>query len=89
MADFEEMKRRVAELEKENARLRGLKILKREDIKAVMGDFKGHPVLKFEGPFRPFTLGLKKSWIVLQKLDDLKAFVDKHKEELANAADVD
>ena len=89
MADFETMRKRLEELEKENARLKGQRILKKADIKAVVGSFKGHPVIKFEGPFKPFTLGLKKSWIVLQKLDDIRAFVEQNKEQLASAADLE
>jgi hypothetical protein len=87
--DVEAMRRRLEELEKENARLRGQKIIKKDQIHAVVGDFKGHPVLKFEGPFKPFTLGLRKSWIVLQMLPEMQAFVDRYKDQLASAADVD
>jgi hypothetical protein len=85
--NYDEMKRRLEELERENARLKGEKIIKPEDIQTITGVFQGHPVLKFEGPFRPFTLGLRKSWIVIQKIDDIRRFVELNKHQLPHSSD--
>jgi hypothetical protein len=46
---------------------------------------KGHPVITFSGAFRPFTLGVRKASIVLEKLAELKHFVENNKRHLGTA----
>jgi hypothetical protein len=81
--------RRLEELEKENLRLRkfvgsGAGEKKTETVVSL---FKGHPVITFTGPFRPFTLGIRKASIVLEKLEDVKHFVENNKKHLKSGKD--
>ena len=84
MNENEKLQNRLRELERENARLRkksgDQKITARED------DYKGHPILTFEGPFRAFSLGLKKLRAVIACPDQVKAFLNKHANKTANEA---
>jgi len=62
---------KIRELEEEIERLKGQIVVKEED-------FKGHPVLRFTGSFRPFTLGLSKCNVILKSIDKIKDFVEKY-----------
>ena len=44
----------------------------------TLGEYKGHPVVKFEGGFRPFNLGFGKIRAVLSMADELKAMMEEH-----------
>ena len=76
MTENEKLLKRLRDLERENARLRqkagDQKITAREE------DYKGHPILTFEGPFRPFSLGLKKLRAVAACPGEVQAFLSKH-----------
>lgn len=67
------MSKTVAQLE---AELREARL--REGDTVVEGDYKGHPTLTFEGAGKPFSLGIGKLRRVVTKIDDVKAFVEKH-----------
>ena len=44
----------------------------------TLSEYKGHPVVKFEGNFRPFNLGFGKIRAVLEMADRLKKVMDEH-----------
>ena len=47
-------------------------------------EYKGHPMLELrwhENDERPFRFGISKSKLILECLDDIKAFVDENTEE--------
>ncbi len=72
MSDQEDIKdERIKKLEEEIARLKG-QIVVTEEI------FRGHPVLRFTGSFRPFSLGLSKSKAILKSIDQIRRFVEKY-----------
>ena len=76
----EDLIRKIKQLEEENARLkqsspRPVAVTCRE------GDYKGNPVLTFEGPFRPFSLGLKKLRVVKECGKQVETFLKKHEGE--------
>lgn len=80
--------RRIQDLERENERLK--KIVSGSPVKETtthVSMYKGHPVITFSGAFRPFTIGLRKASILLEKLDDVKHFVDNNKKHLKTATD--
>ena len=59
-SDEEAILRRLRELEVENARLRGVAKEKLVKLVVTEGEYKGHPILTFDGSVRRFTLGLTK-----------------------------
>jgi len=72
---------KIKELEEENARLRqGPK--RAETVTCREGEYKGNPVLTFEGPFRPFSLGLKKLRVVKECGKQVETFLKKHEGEI-------
>jgi len=83
-----EILRRLKDLERENARLK--KIVSGNPVKEItthVSMYKGHPVITFSGPFRPFTIGIRKASLLLERLDDVKHFVDNNKKHLKTATD--
>lgn len=80
--------RRLKDLERENERLK--KIVSGNPVKETtthVSMYKGHPVITFSGAFRPFTIGIRKASVVLEKLEDVKHFVDNNKKHLKTATD--
>lgn len=71
MGDVENKDEKIKRLEEEVARLRGQLVVTEEE-------FRGHPVLRFTGAFRPFTLGLSKCRTILKSLDTIRSFVEKY-----------
>ena len=71
MSGTEEKDDKIRRLEEEVARLKGQIVVTEED-------FRGHPVLRFTGAFRPFTLGLSKCRTILKTIDKIQSFVAKH-----------
>jgi hypothetical protein len=71
MSDMENKDEKIKKLEVEVARLRGQIVVTEEE-------YRGHPVLRFSGAFRPFTLGLSKSKAILKSIDRIKSFVEKY-----------
>jgi hypothetical protein len=83
--------RRLDELEKENLRLRQLvgPSAGPKKTETYIASFKGHPTITFTGAFRPFTLGLRKASVVLEKIDDLKHFFENNQHHLKSGDDPD
>jgi hypothetical protein len=71
MSDIEEKDEKIRKLEEEVARLKGQIVVTEEE-------YRGYPVLRFTGAFRPFTLGLSKCRAILKTLDTIQSFVEKH-----------
>lgn len=69
--------KRLKELEKENQNLRKAVegAAKPKETTTHVGMYKGHPIITFEGNFRPFSLGVRKASIVLERVADLEHFV--------------
>ena len=78
--DIEELRRRLANLEQENRQLKEAAAQpgRSQSITTRVAEYKGHPVITIEGPFRPFSLGVRKAAAIVEKIDDLVAFVEKH-----------
>ena len=53
-------------------------------IRYSYGSYKGHPVITFEGPGRPFSIGLKKASVILACKNVLESFVHKHSATLSD-----
>lgn len=85
--------RRLHDLEEENAKLkRQLESTDRPDPNVITTHVSmrnGLPVIRFEGAFRPFRIGLRKASIILEKLDDVRSFVESNKQYLPDALDPD
>ena len=41
-------------------------------------EYKGHPTLTFEGPVRPFSLGLRKLQLIKEAWPEIEAFLQRH-----------
>ena len=78
-SDEQEMLKRLRELEEENARLRNA-VIPSASAKLVVteGEYKGHPTLTFEGPVRPFSLGLRKLQLIKEAWPEIEAFLQRH-----------
>ncbi len=72
MEEYEDAKEnRIRELEEELARMKGEVVITEEE-------YKGHPVLRFSGAFRPFSLGMSECKVILKSFDRIKSFIEKH-----------
>jgi len=89
MAEKDELLRQIKALEAENAKLKQATSGKDTSKKttATIGMWKGFPVIQFEGNFRPFSIGLKKAAVILEKIDDVRLFVSSNQNRLASAPD--
>lgn len=77
--DESEMLKRLRALEEENARLRRAAGNHNSNELVVReGEYNGYPTLTFEGPFRSFTLGLKKLSIIKKAWPEVELFLQKH-----------
>jgi hypothetical protein len=89
MADIDanEILKRLKELEEENARLRSVAHDNGpKPLTVKESDYKGHPVLTFEGPFRPFSLGLTKLTIIKQAWSQVDLFLSRHEQKAKTEA---
>lgn len=92
MSDYETLAKRLQQLEEENQRLKRQVTPTEKPPKPLtthVSMFKGRPVITFEGPFRPFSFGLKKASAILQKIDDVKFFVQNNINHLNASTDGD
>ena len=76
--DTQEILKRLKALEEENQRLKNNANSKPVKLTVVEGEYDGHPTLTFQGPFRQFTLGLKKLKVVKETWPQIEAFLSKH-----------
>lgn len=77
--DNQEIIKRLRELEAENERLRMASATQsKAKLIIVEGEYKGHPTLTFQGPFRQFTLGLTKIRILSEAWPEVESFLHKH-----------
>lgn len=80
--DIDALEKRLKKLEAENAQLRQSSggrqpVTVREDM------YLGNPILNFEGPFRPFSLGLTKLKAIKACSAEVDAFLEKHQDSKA------
>lgn len=80
MATNEEILKKLRELEEENERLKKAQETD-TNLKVVEGEYRGHPTLTFHGPFKPFTLGVRKLSIIKQNWPDVESFLNRHDSE--------
>jgi hypothetical protein len=73
----DEKDKRIRELEQELARIKRQIVITEEE-------YKGNPVLRFTGDFRPFSIGAKKAEVIILSIDRIKEFYNKHKEQDEN-----
>lgn len=80
------LQKRIEELERENRALRHAASQpgKRNAIVVTESSYQGHPTISFDGPGRPFTLGLRKAAVVLYCLEEVRQFVARHNGEIKN-----
>lgn len=78
-SEIDELRRRLKQLEEENRALREGKPFRRSDtVTTRIAMYKNHPVITLEGSSRPFSLGIRKASAIVEKIDDLVAFVEKY-----------
>jgi hypothetical protein len=78
-SDEQEMRKRLRELEEENARLRSaVKPSASAKLVVTESEYKGHPTLTFEGPVRPFSLGLRKLQLIKEAWPEIESFLQRH-----------
>lgn len=77
MSDNQELLKKLKELEEENKILRQRQS-SNSNIKVVEGDYKGRPTLTFYGPFKPFTLGIKKLQTIKESWPEVEKFLNRH-----------
>ena len=77
--DTQEILKRLQALEQENQRLKKSAAEKpAQKLTVLEGEYNGHPTLTFQGPFRQFTLGLKKLKVVKEAWPQIEVFLSKH-----------
>ena len=82
----DELRKKVELLERENARLKSAK--RPSDYSVREDEFKGHPVLVFEGPslIKPMTLGIGKLKAIVACLEAVQKFLQKRDNKSVSAA---
>lgn len=76
--DTQEILKRLKALEEENARLRKATVSNiTKPVTITEGEYLGHPTLSFEGPCKPFTIGLKKLSIIKEVWTQVELFIDR------------
>ena len=87
--DTQEMMKRLKALEEENAKLKKKAYSQSAPLTVTESEYKGHPTLVFEGPCKPFSLGVKKLSLVKQGWPQVEAFLKKHAKLESNTSDFD
>lgn len=88
--DTQEILKRLKALEEENARLRkGTSSTAVKPLTVTESEYMGHPTLTFEGPCKPFTIGLKKLSIIKQGLPQVENFLARHSKNNGVKSSVD
>lgn len=76
--DTQEILKRLKALEDENARLRKATVSNViKPVTVTEGEYMGHPTLSFEGPCKPFTIGLKKLSIIKEVWPQVELFLER------------
>jgi len=88
--DTQEILKRLKALEEENARLRkGTNANATKPLTVTESDYNGFPTLVFEGPCKPFAVGLKKLNIIKQAWPQVELLLDKHAKNNAGQSSID
>jgi hypothetical protein len=83
--DADKLENQLQALKLENLALkRSLGKIEQNDktIYCNIGDYNGHPILTFNGPGRPFSIGLKKAATLLLCTEYIREFVIQHGKQL-------
>lgn len=76
--DTQEILKRLKELEEENVKLRkGTISSATKPLTLTESSYNGYPTLIFEGPFKPFTLGMKKLTVLKQAWPQVVLFLER------------
>jgi hypothetical protein len=51
-----------------------------------VGEYKGNPIITIHGGMRPFGFGYRKAELILEVIDDIKAFVAEETKKRASEA---
>lgn len=88
--DTQEILKRLKALEEENARLRmNSNSSSTKPLTVTESEYKGHPTLVFEGPCKPFALGLKKLSILKQAWPQVEQFLERQSKNTSSKTHVD
>ena len=85
MSENDDVLARLKALEEENLKLKQkLEHGQQEEkeTETFISSYKGNPVINFKGAFKPFSFGLKKSSIILEKIEEIQIFVDNHRHKM-------
>jgi hypothetical protein len=81
--DDKDIAQRLQALEEENRRLRRAAGIKPLETTVYTSIWKDQPILTFEtATGRPFSFGVKKAMTILDKIEDIKKFVEVNKHTL-------
>ena len=81
--DTQEILKRLKALEEENARLRKTTLSNvPKPVTVTEGEYMGHPTLSFEGPCKPFTIGLKKLSIIKEVWPQVELFLGRQSKNI-------
>ncbi|MCC1498182.1 hypothetical protein [Alcanivorax sp. 1008] len=76
--DDKDILKRLKALEEENKRLRAAQNNEGAKLIVTEGDYKGYPILTFEGSVRRFTLGLTKLKALKEAWPKVEDFLRRH-----------
>ena len=83
--DTQEILKRLKALEEENARLRKTTLPNAsKPVTVTEGEYMGHPTLTFEGPCKPFTIGLKKLSIIKEVWPQVELFLERQSKNITS-----
>jgi hypothetical protein len=82
----DEILARLNKLEEENRKLRaqvsGQPQAPVKQTTTYVALWKGNPILRFDGAFKPFGIGWKKASIILECIDSVRMFVEQNRNKL-------
>jgi hypothetical protein len=81
--------RRLHQLEEDNARLRGVLKANTAELVVTEGEYKGYPVLTFEGRGKIFSIGLKKLRAVQEAWPIVEKFLERHRSAIGKSSGSD
>lgn len=88
--DAQEVLERLRALEEENTRLRAASRQKADaKLTVIEGEYNGFPTLTFQGPFRQFTLGLKKLHVIKEAWPEIESFLQRQSKDSSRGVSPD
>lgn len=81
--DTQEILKRLKALEEENARFRKTTLSNvAKPVTVTEGEYMGHPTLSFDGPCKPFIIGLKKLSIIKEAWPQVELFLERQSKNI-------